>query len=180
MKKLIALCLLGLSFNASAQSGSLDSGWRTYGDYAQIAIPATGYLVAWMKGDSEGAWQLTKGLFYTQGIVEVTKSVTGVTRPCGGARSFPSGHTSAAFSGASFMHHRYGWEYGLPAYLAATGVAYSRVEANKHWTADVLVGAALAYTVSYFVTDQFNDPNLSVVPISMGKDAQGIAFNYRF
>ncbi|WP_076410714.1 phosphatase PAP2 family protein [Shewanella sp. UCD-KL12] len=180
MKKLFSLCVLCLSFNASAHVESINNDWRTYGDYAQIAIPAAGYITAWLKGDSEGAWQLTKGLLITQGIAEVTKTVTDIDRPCGGHRSFPSGHTAAAFSGASFMHHRYGWEYGLPAYLAATGVAYSRVQANKHWSTDVLAGAALAYTVSYFLTDKFEDPNLSVVPISMGKDAQGIAVNYRF
>ena len=180
MKKLIALGLIGLSFNASAHVESIDNDWRTYGDYAQLAIPAAGYITAWLKGDAEGAWQLTQGLGYTQLIVEVTKTATDIDRPCGGKRSFPSGHTAAAFSGASFMHHRYGWQYGLPAYLAATGVAYSRVQANKHWGSDVLVGAALAYTVSYFITDKFNDPNLQIVPISMGKDAQGIAVHYRF
>jgi membrane-associated phospholipid phosphatase len=38
---------------------------------------------------------------------------------------------------------RYGWAYGVPAYAAATFVAYSRVEAKQHWTSDVIAGGAI-------------------------------------
>lgn len=178
MKKLLLALTLLFSLNSYAES--FNSDWRTYGDYAQVAIPATALFVAWMKDDTEGMWQLGKTVVYTQGITEITKSITNVTRPCGGARSFPSGHTAAAFSGAAFLDHRYGFKYGLPAYIAATGVAYSRVKANKHWKSDVIIGACLAYTVSYFVTSQYQDPNLIIAPTIMGKDAQGILVSYRF
>jgi membrane-associated phospholipid phosphatase len=51
-----------------------------------------------------------------------------------------SGHTSAAFSGATFIHRRYGWKYGIPAYLAVAFVGWSRVESGKHYSDDVLRG----------------------------------------
>jgi membrane-associated phospholipid phosphatase len=41
-------------------------------------------------------------------------------RPDGGGLSFPSGHTS----GASYLHYRYGWKYGLPTYLAEAAVGW--------------------------------------------------------
>ncbi|GIU53173.1 phosphatase PAP2 family protein [Shewanella sp. KT0246] len=178
MKKL--LLALPLLFSVNANAESIHSDLRTYGDVAQVAIPLTGFFVAWMKDDTEGMWQLGKTVVYTQAITEATKYVTDVTRPCGGERSFPSGHTSAAFSGAAFLDHRYGFKYGLPAYIAATGVAYSRVKANKHWNTDVIAGACLAYTVSYFVTSRYRDPNLTIAPVLIGKDAQGIKISYTF
>ena len=64
-------------------------------------------------------------------------------RPNGGGQSFPSGHTSVAFAGAEFIRKEYGWGYGVPAYLAASFVGWSRVESHNHWTHDVLAGAAI-------------------------------------
>lgn len=64
-------------------------------------------------------------------------------RPNGGSNSFPSGHTSIAFTGAEFIRKEYGWGWGVPAYLAAGFVGWSRVASNTHYTRDVVAGAAL-------------------------------------
>jgi len=32
----------------------------------------------------------------------------------------PSGHTAISFSPAEFLRKRYGWEWGLPGYAAAS------------------------------------------------------------
>lgn len=176
-KAILLLATLVMSFSIQAKSKT-----ESAGDYLQFAVPLAGFGVAWQKNDTEGMWQLGKGVLITAAITHATKWAVEAERPNGKSfNSFPSGHTSAAFSGASFLHHRYGIEYGLPAYLAATYVGYSRVYASKHWDIDVLAGAALAYTVSHFVTTEFNDPNLSVAPARFGKtDAQGIILNYSF
>jgi membrane-associated phospholipid phosphatase len=76
-------------------------------------------------------------------------------RPNGGGQSFPSGHASVSFSSAEFLRKRYGWGWGLPAYALASFVAYSRVEAGKHYTRDVVAGAALGGACSYLFTDAF-------------------------
>ena len=47
--------------------------------------------------------------------------------------AFPSGHTSAAFSGASFIQRRYGWKYGKYAYILAAVVGVSRVDGPDGW-----------------------------------------------
>lgn len=57
--------------------------------------------------------------------------------------SFPSGHTSVSFAGAEFIRKEYGWAWGVPAYLAAGYVGYSRVRAKDHYTWDVASGAAI-------------------------------------
>lgn len=60
--------------------------------------------------------------------------------------SFPSGHTSVAFSGATVLMHEYRkvspW-IGVAGYAVATGVAVDRVRRNRHHWEDVVVGAAI-------------------------------------
>jgi membrane-associated phospholipid phosphatase len=57
--------------------------------------------------------------------------------------AFPSGHTSASFSVATVAASKYGWKAGVPAFLLASFVGYSRMEGNKHYLSDVLFGAGL-------------------------------------
>ncbi len=101
-------------------------------------------------------------------------------RPNGGDQSFPSGHTASAFMGASFLHYRYGWEYGVPAYAAAALVAYSRVDADKHYWEDVVAAAVLANVTAYIFTDTLNE-NVVIVPFAdLRKKNFGITAAIRF
>jgi len=61
--------------------------------------------------------------------------------------SFPSGHTTAAFSAATVFAEEYKDEILIPviAYSAATLVGLSRITQNAHWATDVFAGAALGY-----------------------------------
>src|SRR5262249_36325565 len=80
---------------------------------------------------------------------EVLKGAVNERRPNGGAHSFPSGHTSFAFTGAEFIRKEYGWGWGAPAYLAAGFVGWSRVEAQAHHTHDVLAGAVIGVLANH-------------------------------
>jgi membrane-associated phospholipid phosphatase len=61
--------------------------------------------------------------------------------------SFPSGHTSTAFSLAAVADQHYGWKVALPAYVLASGIGLSRIEKDKHYLSDVLAGATLGIIV---------------------------------
>ncbi|MBE0651686.1 MAG: phosphatase PAP2 family protein [Bacteroidales bacterium] len=63
--------------------------------------------------------------------------------------SFPSGHTVVAFSLATVFASAYKdkpW-VGILSYGLATGVGLSRIYNDKHWSSDVLLGAALGFAV---------------------------------
>ncbi|QOR75963.1 MAG: phosphatase PAP2 family protein [Thermoflavifilum sp.] len=84
-----------------------------------------------------------------QGIIVTTlKYTVHEQRPDGSDfHSFPSGHTTTAFGGAMFLYeeyknsnHRWVAYTGFP---LAVGTAALRLYNNKHWYADVAVGAGL-------------------------------------
>ncbi|WP_261857916.1 phosphatase PAP2 family protein [Photobacterium sanguinicancri] len=124
------------------------------GDMLQILLPAAGLFAAWMYDDAEGAKQLVYATASTQAIVQGMKYTVGRKRPNDSNwHSFPSGHTSAAFSGAAFLQSRYGAAWGIPAYAGATFVGLSRIHGNRHYAGDVVAGAGIAFLVNqYFVS----------------------------
>lgn len=144
--------------------GAGDDAWTLAGDIGSGAVPLAALGVSIAKQDWQGLWQFGLGYGVTTLGTKAGKRWFPKERPNGANdRSRISGHTSAAFSGAAFLHHRYGWEYGLPAYLAAGVVGYSRVTTDWHHPEDVLLGAALAIGVSYLFTSDY-DTGLQVQP----------------
>lgn len=87
-------------------------------------------------------------------LTQILKQVTGVTRPNGGDLSYPSGHTSQAFSCASVLFNEFN-ETNKPVawsgYMFAAATGALRVTNNKHWVPDVLAGAGLAIIVTNLV-----------------------------
>lgn len=62
----------------------------------------------------------------------------------GGSPSFPSGHTSDAFSFATSLSIEYPkWYVIVPSYTWASAVAYSRMDLGVHYPSDIIMGAAL-------------------------------------
>ena len=99
-------------------------------------------------------------------------------RPDSPARdSFPSGHTSSAFSGAAFIHRRYGFKYALLPYLGALFTGYSRVHAHRHYTRDVVAGALIGMAAGWFLVDPRR--SLSITPfVDTGR--KGVRVEYKW
>jgi membrane-associated phospholipid phosphatase len=137
-------------------------GIETAGEVLTFLLPAAaaGLTVGFL--DTEGMLQLGESAALTLGASYGLKYTIHETRPNGGDHSFPSNHTSISFASAEFMRKRYGWEYGIPAYVAATFVAYSRVESKQHYMQDVIAGAAIGIGSSYLFTQPYKDWQISL------------------
>jgi len=62
----------------------------------------------------------------------------------GGSSSFPSGHTSDAFSTATSLSLAFPkWYVIAPSYVYASAVGYSRMHLGVHYPSDVLAGAII-------------------------------------
>ena len=75
-------------------------------------------------------------------------------------RSFLSGHTAIAFSGATVLHKEFGktspW-ISVAGYAVATITAVDRVRRNRHHWEDVATGAAIGFLsaqASYWIVDK--------------------------
>ena len=134
------------------------------GDVMVLLLPATAYAKTLYEYDGQGALQFSLGLSTTMATTFTLKYTIDAERPNGdNSRSFPSGHSAAAFSSATFLQMRYGWKYGLPAYLGAGFVAWSRVYTENHYTRDVVAGAILGTVGSYIFTKKFQT---KLIPIA--------------
>jgi membrane-associated phospholipid phosphatase len=138
------------------------------GDVLQVAIPALGFGATVGLHDRRGTGQFLEAFVVTVAATGALKLTVARERPDGSDdNSFPSGHTSAAFQGASFIHFRYGLAKGLPAYAGAVFVGFSRVYADKHYVSDVLAGAALGTLSSWVFADRFQ--RVEVIPAIGGR-----------
>jgi len=129
---------------------------KNTGSTLRFLIPAVAFGTTVYLHDSEGRKQFYKSFFTDFATVYILKKSISKTRPDGSDNdSFPSGHTAMAFQGAAFIQRRYGWKYAWPAYLGSTYVAWSRVESDKHFTVDVVAGAAIGIASSFIFTRPF-------------------------
>lgn len=170
---LVLFAGLCLPLPAAAKNDDIE----TAGNVLKIAVPVAGGAIALTRKDSEGALQLGVSWAGTYAISFLLQQAIKEQRPDGsGWDSFPSDSTSTAFAAASSIEARYGWNYGLPAYLAAAFVGYSRVEAEKHHWGDVAAGAVLGWAVGQIVTKR-----ASAAPeIQAFADSSGARFNMRW
>ena len=83
-----------------------DEGIERSGDILQIALPAFAATMTFARDDGNGRSQFLKSFATTMGITYGLKLGIDKEHPNGGDMSFPSGHTSAALSGASFLEWR--------------------------------------------------------------------------
>jgi hypothetical protein len=129
--------------NLNAKKSFIESS----GDIIQIALPASAFISTFtIKDSTNRTSQLIKTVGSTFIITHSLKRIINKARPeNNGDYSFPSGHTSSAFSGAVFIQRIYGYKYGIPAVLLASFVGFSRIEgeSDKHDIWDVLGGAAI-------------------------------------
>ena len=94
----------------------------------------------------------------TLATTEVLKRAVRSERPDGRDNfSFPSGHAARAFSAATFVHRRAGFESAWPLYAAATYVGWTRVQADRHRWADVAGSLAVSAAASWALASPRHD-----------------------
>lgn len=135
------------------------------GNYLQVIVPAYAFGMAVNEKDWQGAKQFAYSFASMQVSVWGLKSAVGETRPDGSDKnSFPSGHTASAFSGATFIHKRYGIKRAIVPYLLAGFTGYSRIEAHKHYLHDVVAGAAVSGLFTWLFVSKYDGLQVSASP----------------
>jgi hypothetical protein len=158
-----------------------------------LATPSGDTPEVWLPSKLKGAAVAAGALWASARVTDLLKSATGRERPDGSDdRSFPSGHTSHAFSSATLANRNLESIDALDGIrpvlqvgntVLASGVAWARVEARKHYPSDVLAGAALGHFLTAFIHDAFlNLPEDGSVDFSVFvlKGGAGLELCFRF
>jgi len=127
---------------------------------APLLVVSTGYIL-------KDSVIERKGLFVAASVLGAAIISTGLkysvdrTRPfvtypyleqagSAGSPSFPSGHTSSAFSTATSLSIAFPkWYVIVPSFIWAGSVAYSRMDLGVHYPSDVLAGAVIGSGSAY-------------------------------
>jgi membrane-associated phospholipid phosphatase len=101
------------------------------------------------------------------GFTYALKWGIGRIRPDGTPLSFPSGHTSIAFTTATLMYNWHGPLAGIPMYSFAVLTALSRISDKQHWPTDVLFGAILGTvtTRALYLSEEKKKDEDNAVPL---------------
>lgn len=122
-------------------------------DVAAIALPVATLAGVLIARDWEG---LRQGIYTAVAAGAATMilkySVRELRPDHSNYHSFPSMHSTVAFASAGFLQRRYGWKFGIPAYVVATYTAVGRVVARKHHWWDCVAGAAIGAAGAYIFT----------------------------
>ncbi|WP_420574042.1 phosphatase PAP2 family protein [Kordia sp.] len=183
--------LIGLFFCVSTSIAQVEGSSREIktektiqdtGDIIQIGLPIIAGVATFLEDDRQGTWQFAKSFTLNLGITYALKYAINKRRPDGATDglAFPSGHTSVSFQSASFIQRRYGWKYGIPAYVLAGFVAYSRIEGidDRHDGWDVLGGIITGVGSSYLFTTPYKDK--FKVTLATGQDQFLVGFVLKF
>ena len=167
----------------SGTTNSLATMGNTLGEWRYV-IPAisAGYLAGELAGSSD----LKRVMVHTGAAALLATGVSSALkysigrnrppvagdqlsfRPFSGANSFPSGHTTVAFAIATALADETddGWSDFL-FYGAATGTALARVNDDRHWTSDVIVGALVGHLSARFVTRRMGPVKVSPAGVTV-------------
>lgn len=175
---LVFILLLSVS-NVAAQSRE---DVKTSTDILMFLPGAVGAGIAFYEGDYKGLLQLAESGATSIAAVYLLKHTVNKRRPDGSDNmAFPSNHAGVAFTSALFLHRRYGWKWGVPAYAVAAYVGWGRVYAKRHDVWDVLAGAAIgAGSALLFTTPYARKHNLSIAPFTTVDGGAGLHLSMNF
>ena len=142
------------------QSNSVADVGNAFGE-PRYVVPALG--AAYLAGELAGTRALRRLAVRAGGAALVASGITGVLkytfgrsrpsegdadwfRPFSGQTSFPSGHTTVAFALATVVadETRDDWS-DVGVYGLATLTAFARLNDDRHWTSDVVLGALIGH-----------------------------------
>ena len=152
-------------------------------DVVAIALPAAALVGTLCMKDWKGLLQGVETAAVTAAFTLALKYGVREKRPDGSNwHSFPSGHSAVSFASSTYICKRYGWKFGVPAYILSTYVAWGRCFSKQHYVWDCVVGAAIGTGSALIFTTKFaKKHNLQLAPTAdMNTRSMGLYASFNF
>lgn len=185
--------------NRTKTGNDVASAVRRFGQPEVYGTVTAGLLVAGALGHNARltrmGTRLAGSLAIAGAVSSGAKLVSGRARPDGpgidtdaddfglfsGRDAWPSGHTTMAFALATSLgdelHNRWA-RWGL--YGAATAVAWSRVNDNRHWFSDVAAGAVVGIASAKFASGRWRIFGVQAPTFISGPHGMGLGWQASF
>ncbi len=181
---------------------------KYFGDIGNLYDkPGTLYFTAGLVGTLYGSGKIfndsklqettvlmVKSLIITGLVTSVLKVAIGRERPYvdGDANTFkpfsfdpdymsmPSGHSSSIYAMMTVIAKQYDeWYIKIPAYVFAASVTAQRINTDKHWSSDILIGSTIGYLVGSSIVKryQYKDHYIEIQPVV---SSRGLGLNIQF
>jgi len=161
-------------------------GFEKVGNFWGGGVPsfglALGFIGYGLAADKDPFLQA--GEAHLEGILVSSAVVFGMKysirrpRPNNGPKeSFPSGHSSLAFTTAGNMWGMYGPAAGIPAVALGVVTAVSRMAVSMHYLSDTVMGATLGFAIGYAFTHHHHDvkpAKVTVLPYFENRESFGL------
>jgi membrane-associated phospholipid phosphatase len=179
MRRFVLLLGTSAALAATTPAQASKAGWNRASNISRTLVVGASLAMPGLQHDWSGLGHTALALGVTGVATQGLKRAIPETRPDGSDnQSFPSGHTSISFAAAASLHKRYGWQAGLPAYAVAAFTGVARVQADKHYTHDVLAGAALGTAAGWLLNSR-RDASVEWLPWTAHHGA-GVSITRRF
>jgi membrane-associated phospholipid phosphatase len=161
----------------SFAKASWTDGFFALGDFTGqfgvlVGASAGVYVVGRATGKQKVSYtgmDLIDSVVLAQALVKIVKVATQRERPDGSDRlSFPSGHSGDTFAFATALERHLGWKGAIPGYIFSSYVAISRVNDQRHFMSDVVMGSAVGIIAGRTVTRPNRKFPVTVVPVPGG------------
>jgi len=185
--------------NRTRTGNDIASTVRHFGQPEVYATIPAGLLLAGAIGHNPRlthmGWRVVSSLAVAGAVTTGIKAVSGRARPdspafdgdsddfglFSGHDAWPSGHTSMAFALATSLGdelHNPWARWGL--YGAATAVAWSRVNDNRHWLSDVATGAVVGIASAKFASGRWTTFGVRAPTFIAGPRGVGLGWQAAF
>ncbi len=165
---------------------------RQFGEFTlQVPTLAGIYALSLWVGDEYCLHEFSKAAIsaysisamYTVAIKGITNTQRPTTQFEHGHYGFPSYHASSTFCIAGVIDEYYGWKAGVPAYVMAGLVSWSRIDQREHDLSDVVFGAVLGVVIGKTIAAAHLErySNLRVTPYyDPNNNATGVSAEVRY
>jgi hypothetical protein len=158
--RLVVLACVALSLLASsaAIASAPDPSLRKAANIVAIALPVSAIGVSLLHDrDWKGIGEFTVSAGLTVGSAYLIRQIVRNRRPDhSDFQSLTPPDLALADASSDYMWSRYGWRYGVPAYLASAFVSYALTDDKKNHWYDTLASGALAFGFNYAIVDRYH------------------------